>query len=107
MSSQNHQIDRKTALQTLFAGVVASVFCALTWQFGFVSRFAFVFAPAFLTLGLAGLIDPRILQGALKKPGQSISHLPAWARYAGYMCWTPSLVALGWMLAKTFGIWAK
>lgn len=102
-----NRIDRKTALQTLVAGVVAAALCIVTWPFGFFSRFALAFSPAFLLLGVAGMIDPRILQGALKKPGESISHLPRWAKYVGYLCWAPTFVVLGWMLLESFAKWSK
>lgn len=87
----NDRINRGVAIQTLIAGAVATALCALTSQLGFVSRLAFVLAPSLLLLGVAGLVDSRILRAALKKPGESVAHLPRWAIAIGYLCWLPTL----------------
>jgi hypothetical protein len=96
----NKPIDRKVAVQTLIAGVVAAVLCVFTSQFGFVSRLALVLAPSLLLLGLAGLADVRILRAALKKPGESVAHLPLWVRLVGYVCWCPTLAILGYLIIQ-------
>jgi len=105
MAQQPHgTIDRRVAIQTLVAGVIATILCFFTSQLGFVSRIALVLAPSLLLLGLAGLVDPRILRAALKKPGESVAHLPRWAKIIAYMCWLPTFVLLGYLLLRSLGI---
>jgi hypothetical protein len=100
-------INRATAAQTLFAGVVAAGVVALMWPLGAVSAMALVLAPSMLLLGVAGLIDPRILQAALKKPGESVAHLPPWTKVVGCACWAPSAVVLACLLVETTMRWLR
>ena len=100
MAGNPSPLDRRLATQILLAGVVATVLCFLTSQIGFVSRFALVLAPSLLLIGMAGLLDTRILQAALRKPGESISHLPRWAVLVGYACWSPTVVLLAYLVFR-------
>jgi hypothetical protein len=105
MVSNSSPVDRELAAQILFAGVVATLLCTLTSQIGFVSRFAFVLAPSLLLLGIAGLVDTRILKAALKKPGESVSTLPRWAVLTAYACWSPMFIVLAYVVLRTLLSW--
>ena len=91
------KIDRGVALHTLAAGVVCVLLCILTSQFGFVHDLGFVLAPSLVLLGIAGLVDPRTLRAALRKPGETVD-CPRWATVIGYACWTPSVLLLGYLV---------
>jgi hypothetical protein len=81
--------------------MIAASLCVFTARFGFVSRLALVLAPSLLLLGVAGLADIRILRAALKKPGESVAHLPLWVRVVGYGCWCPTLAILGYLIVRS------
>ena len=62
---------------------------------------ALVLAPSLLLLSVAGLVDPRILHAALRKPGESVAHLPLCAKIVGYACWSPTFAMLGYLLVQS------
>ena len=101
MPMQTKEIDRGVAVQVLVAGIVATVLCFFTAQLGFVSAIAFVLAPSLVLLGIAGSIDPRILQAGCKKQGESVKHLPKWIRITAIVCWTPSFLVLAYLLLSS------
>ena len=93
-------VDRKTVAQTLVAGIVAAFLCLFTSYSGFVSRLALVLAPSLLVLGVVGLVDIRIFRAAIRKPGESMAHLPLWVRAAGYACWCPTIAVLAYVVIR-------